>query len=79
VQSLRNGCAELRSNCTAIAQCPYVMDSSSLMQTQTVLAASLEFNLFSRPSVSKALVLILKLSLKVIDVVPFVAQDSCAL
>ena len=49
------------------------------MQTRTVLAASLEFNLISRPSVSKALVRILKLSLKVIDVVPFVAPDSCAL
>ncbi len=49
------------------------------MQTQTVLAASLEFNLISRLSVSKALVRILKVSVKVIDVVPFVALDSCAL
>ncbi len=69
----------LRSNCAAIAQCPYVVESSSLMQTQAVLAVSLEFNLISRPSVPKALVRILKLSVKVIDVVPFVAQDSCAL
>jgi hypothetical protein len=57
----------------------YVMDSSSLMQTRTVRAASQEVNLISRPSVSKALVRILKLSLKVIDVVPLVALDSCAL
>jgi hypothetical protein len=55
------------------------MDSSSLMQTRTVLAASQEFNLISRPSISKALVRILKLSLKVIPVVPFVAPNSCAL
>jgi hypothetical protein len=38
-----------------------------------------EFNLNSSPRASKALVLIFKLSLKVLDVVPFVAPDSCTL
>jgi hypothetical protein len=47
--------------------------------TQTVRAAAQVFSHNSRTGVSKVLVRILKLSLKVLDVVLFVAQESCAL
>ena len=44
-----------------------------------VRAAAKEFNHNSRASVSEALVRIVKLRLQRLDVVPFVAPDSCAL
>ena len=44
---------------------------------RTVLAAAQEFNLNSQASVSKELVRMLKLNFKLIDVVQFVAPDSC--
>ena len=44
---------------------------------RTVLAAAQEFNLNSQTSVSKELVRMLKLNFKLIDVVQFVAPESC--